>query len=875
MNYIGLTSHEVKKKLEKYGYNIIKEQKKRSLKSILRDQIKWNFMAYFMIAAALLSFAVGKWTTWYSILWVIFVIVIVWFFQEYKAEKAVDALKNMLESFSTVIRDKKEIQVNSKELIPWDIILLETGEKIPADCVVVESKDLMVNESILTWESKEISKTAIKDKKQSSTWDNLVFMWTYIVNGRAVVEVLKTGMSTEFGKIAGMISVAEKELPLKNKVNKLVKFMATIAILISLASAGIMMYNLESWTSQHIIEIILISIALMISAFPEWLPVVLISTLAGWAYKMAKKKAIVNRMSIIETLGETTVICSDKTWTITKGEMTAKELITYDRSIEIQWIWYDMEWSFLEKWKIINPTKEKDVYQVIESAILCNNAHIINHKEGRKFKWTPTEIALMVLGHKANIVEDIIHFERLEEVPFNSERKMMSVVVEKAENKILYSKWAPEFFMQHCTHVQIGNKVVPLSVKEDHHIWEKITELTDKKYRVLCVWYKQIQEDENWWLEENMVFLWAIGLQDSPRDGVKDAIEKCYNAWINVKMITWDNKDTAIAIARDVGVIGEAVTGNELDEMSDQELRERIRDIMIFARVKPEHKLRIVKALKGLGEIVTMTGDGVNDAPALKEAHIWVAMGINGTDVSREAADLILEDDNFVTIVTAIEEGRTIFKNIQKFVIYQLSCNIAELATIFFAVLIWLPAPLVAIQILFMNLVTDNMPALTLWFTAGSWYIMKLKARKNSDILNRKKKILLVSVWLSMAAAALIVYYITLKILHWTPIAAHTATLLTLIMFEVSNAFNFRSLYASFFKTKHQRNILLIYASIASLLATFAIMYIPFLQKVFETTGLPWYVWLFTAVFSLTIILIVDTAKRINKNSFEDYGTNS
>lgn len=875
MKYVWLTNHEVKKLLETYGYNVIKEQKKRSLRSILRDQVKWNFMAYFMAAAALLSFAVGKWTTGYSILGVILVIVIVWFFQEYKAEKAVDALKNMLESFSTVIRDGKEMQINSKKLVPWDIILLETGEKIPADCVIVESKDLMVNESILTWESKEVSKTAIKDKKASHQSENLVFMWTYIVNWRAVVEVLKTWMHTEFGKIAGMISAAEKELPLKHKINKLVKFMAAIAIVVSIASMSIMFYNLESWTAQHIIEIVLIGIALMISAFPEWFPVVMISTLAWWAYKMAKKKAIVNRMSIIETLGETTVICSDKTWTITKGEMTAKELITYDRDVEIEWIWYDMQGKFLESQKSIDPIKDKEIYQVIESAVLCNNAHIINHKEGRKFKWTPTEIALMVLGHKANVVEDIVHFERLEEVPFNSERKMMSVVVEKNWKKILYSKWAPEFFMKHCTHVQIGNQIVPLDVKEEHHIRQKITSLTDKKYRVLCLWYKYIEKNQTWILEENIIFLGAVWLQDSPRDWVKEAIEKCYDAGIKVKMITWDNKDTAVAIARDVGIIGEAVTGSELDKMTDEELIERIKDIMIFARVKPEHKLRIVKALKGLGEIVTMTGDGVNDAPALKEAHIWVAMGINGTDVSREAADLILEDDNFVTIVTAIEEWRTIFKNIQKFVVYQISCNIAELATIFFAVLMWLPVPLVAIQILFMNLVTDNLPALTLWFTAGSWYIMKLKARRNSEILNVKKKILMVWIGLYQAAIALWVYYVTLKILDWSLIAAHTVTLLTLIMLEVTNAFNFRSLYSSFFKTSFKRNVWLVYAGAISLLATVAIMYVPFLQKVFETTGLPWYAWLVTFGLSLSIIVVVDIAKYINKNSFEDYWTNA
>jgi len=875
MKYTWLTSKEAKHLLEVHGYNQIDEKKGRTIWNILRDQMKGNFMIYFMVLAAVLSFGVAKSTTGYSIMWVIFIIVLVGFFQEYKAEKAVNALKNLLESFSIVLRDGKEIQIPSHELVPWDIVLLETGEKIPADCVVLESKEMMLNESILTWESKEINKTSIKHMDDDYQPENLVFMWTYILNGRGVVKVLKTGMNTEFGKIAGMISTAEKELPLKDKVNRLVKFMAIIAIVISLLAGAIMLFNLESWTNEHIVEIILISIALMISAFPEWMPVVLITTLAWWAYKMAKKNAIVNRMSIIETLGETTVVCSDKTGTITKGEMTVNELFTYDHDVSVSGIGYDTTGKFSEGGKRIDPITNPIVHKLLQASVLCNNAHMITDAAGKKFTWTPTEIALVVMWHKANIIEDLVHVERIEEVPFNSERKMMSVVVEDEWKKILYSKWAPEFFIEHCTHVQIGNKVVPLSDKELSAIWIKIDALTDKKYRVLCVGYKEITKNDVGELEERIILLGWVALQDVARDGVKEAVQLCYDAGIKVKMITWDNKDTAVAIAKDVGIAGEVLTWDELDAMSDEELTKRMPNIMIFARVKPEHKIRIVQILKNLGEIVTMTGDGVNDAPALKEAHIGVAMGINGTDVSREAADLVLKDDNFVTIVHAIEEGRTIFKNIQKFVVYQLSVNIAELSVIFISVLIGLPVPLIAIQILFMNLVTDNIPALTLWFTKWSWYIMQLKARKNSNILNTKKKLLLVWVGLYMALVALLVYMLALKVFHRSLPAAHTLVLLTMIMFEISNAFNFRSLYSTFLKTSFKRNILLVYGSIISLLATAAIMYIPFLQKIFETEPLSRHIWVLTFVLSLSIIVVVDVVKMINKNSFEDYGTNA
>ncbi len=870
-----LSSLQAKELLQTHGYNVLKDQKKRSLWEILRWQIKWNFMIYFMVFAAILSFAVAKTTTAYAVLWVIFAIVLVWFFQEFKAERAVNALKNMLESFSTVIRDGKETQISSKELVPWDIVLLETWEKIPADCLILEAKDLMLNESILTWESKEISKVSIDNSKMENNSDSLIFMGTYIVNGRAVVQVLKTWMHTEFGKIASMISAAEKELPLQKKVNRLVRFMATIAVVVSLLSGAVMLFNLETWTSANIVEILLISIALMISAFPEWLPVVMISTLAWGAYKMAKKKAIVSRMSIIETLWETTVICSDKTWTITKWEMTVKEIITFEDNFEVTWIWYETKWDFLLDSKKIKFTDYPVLNQLLESSILCNNAHIINQEKWRKFKWTPTEIALMVLWHKANLVEDIIHFQRLEELPFNSERKMMSVLVEKEWKKIVYSKWAPEMFLPHCTHIQTQDKIQSLWKSELEKITNKISELTKKKYRVLCIGYKILDKNNIGELEEKIILLWCVGLQDSPREWVLWAVQSCYDAGIKVKMITGDNKDTAVAIANDVWIFGRAVTGDELDNMTDEELKSIIQDVWIFARVKPEHKIRIVKVLKELWEIVTMTWDGVNDAPALKEAHIWVAMWINGTDVSREAADLILEDDNFVTIVNAVEEWRTIFKNIQKFVVYQLSVNIAELSVIFISVLVWLPVPLIAIQILFMNLVTDNLPAITLWFTTGSGYIMKLKARKNSNILNTKKKLLLVWVWMFMALVSLLVYVIALKKLNRSLESAQTLVLLTLIMFEISNAFNFRSLYASFFQTKISRNIPLIYASIISLLATAAIMYIPFLQKVFETHPLSWQTWVVTFLISLSIIVVVDIIKHINKNSFEDYGTNA
>ncbi len=865
MQYKGLTTNEAKKLLEQYGENTLKEQKKRTLKDILIEQVKWDFMTYFMIWAVILSFFVWDKTTAFSILWVILIIVTVGIFQEYKAEKAVDALKNMLESFSTVIRDQKEIQINSKELVPGDIVLLETGAKIPADSVILESKDLMVVEAVLTWESREIEKEALAKINSPHTEKNLIYMWTHIVNGRAIVKVLNTWANSEFGKIASMISDAEKELPLKQKVNKLVKFMAMIAIFVSLWTALFMFYNIESWTWANVVEVILVSIALMVAAFPEWMPVVLISTLAWWTYKMAKKKAIVNRMSIIETLGEATVICSDKTWTITKWEMTVKELFTYSSNLNIEWIGYEQKWDFLESWKKIDPRKNPEVYNLLRSAILCNNVHIVQNHWETDFKGTPTEIALMVLWQKAWMIGEISKHKRIDESTFNSQKKMMSVLVQSKWENLLFSKWASEFFIPNCSHIQKWDQIIKLSQKEKDKIQQKIDNLSSKKYRVLCLWYKQEKKNQNWIIEENIIFLWAVGLEDSPREWVFEAITKCHNAGIDVKMITWDNVDTAIAIAKDVWIVGEAVSGEELDQMTDKELIKRVRKIAIFARVSPEHKLRIVRALKELDEVVVMTGDGVNDAPALKEAHVWVAMWINWTDVSREAADLVLEDDNFVTIVSAIEQWRTIFKNIQKFVIYELSCNLAELLTIFFAVLLWWPAPLIAIQILFMNLVTDNLPSLTLWFTEASKWIMQEKAKRNSEILDKNKKFLMFGLGLFMTIWALIVYYVTLKVWNWSLVQAHTATLLTLIMFELMNSFNFISLETSFFKTNFMRNKLLLLAVLWSLLASIAIIYIPFLQPIFGTSAMSLSTRLYISLITFSVIIFMDIIKYFTR----------
>ncbi len=867
----GLTQKEAAQKLKEFGYNEIKELLHISPFRILLRQVKKNFMVYLLFVAALLSFLVGESITGYVLFIIIIILVIIGFFQEYKAERAIKALKQIITHSSIVIRDKKEIEIPSKEIVPGDVIVLRTGEKIPADCLVLEEKELRVNESILTGESKEIKKFIPKNEKNYQR-DNIIFMGTHVVNGRCITKVLHTGMNTEFGKIAGMISKAEKELPLQKKVNDIAKYMAFIAITVSILT-GLLILTRTPFTYSVLIDVLIVVIALSVSAFPEGLPVVLISILGSGAYRMAKKNAIVNRMSIIETLGETTVICADKTGTITRGEMTVKKVFADDKLFNVSGVGYDTGGDFMQNNKKINTEKNVPLSLLLKSSVLCNDAKIERKGTDNKYniKGTPTEASLLIMSAKGGIFREDLQFTREEEIPFSSARKTMSVLCKEKQGNYVYSKGAPEILINRCEFIQKGNKIIELNKKEKDKILDINKKLTSKKMRVLGIAYKTIKSFEKDKFERELIFLGLLGLEDSPRKEVKEAIESCKDAGIKVKMITGDNKGTAVEIAKETGLIGEVMIGEEIDKLTDEELSKVVNKIVIFARVRPEHKLRIVRALKQNNEIVTMTGDGVNDAPSLKEAHIGVAMGINGTDVSRESADMVLKDDNFATIVSAIKEGRTIFSNIQKVVTYQLSVNYAELLIIFFGILLGLPLPLLALQILFMNLVTDDLTAITLGFNPAPPGVMKTKPRKKSGILNKQLLILLIIAGTIVGVGTLGVFYFTYSSLLAQGVAEDVATatartncLITLILFEIANAFNFRSFKYPVYKLSLFANKYLVYASVLSILATLLIIYTP-LNIIFETVPIGWFDFAIAVLVSLTVIIVFDVLKIINK----------
>jgi P-type Ca2+ transporter type 2C len=793
----GLTSGQAADALKKWGPNRIEDPNRVTVAEIILRQIKNNFIIYLLLAAAIISFFIGEPVTGYTVIGVILMVIGVSFFQEYRAEKAIAALREMITPVSTVVRDGREREVATETLVPGDIVVLRTGEKIPADGKLLISHDLLVNEALVTGEAEGLTKKA----------EDPVLAGTFVIGGKGVLTVTHTGMNTRFGQIVNLISRSEKELPLLAKVNNIARYMVVAAMVISAATGLLMLSRAGAVNFVTLSRALIVTIALMVSAFPEGLPVVLVTSLAVGASRMARNNAIVNRMSIIETLGETTVICADKTGTLTSGVMTVEKIISEDPRL------------------------------LLTAAVLCNDS--------RPDFGSPTEMALLAAGAKEKIYPEDLAFELTEEIPFSSERKFMEVRGRlNGENRV-FLKGAPEVILAKC-HLAAAGKEKILRINR---------ELTGAAYRTIAV-------------AEGTRFLGLVALSDPPRAEVRAALEICRQAGIAVKMITGDQRATALAVAAKIGLTGKILDGADLDKMTDEELEKVVRDVTIFARVRPEHKLRIVRALKNLGEVVTMTGDGVNDAPALKEAQIGVAMGQSGTDVSRSVADLTLKDNNFATIVMAVTEGRTVFNNMRKFVSYQLSCNYAELMILFFGVLLapafgWQAPILLALQILFMNLVTDDFPAITFAFNKSSRDVMQEGPRRRPELISRP---LLGATLLAgglMTGLTLGSFAWSFNVLGQETVVARTTALLTLILLEIINAFNFRSFRFSTLFRSPLSNIYLFWAAVGSLLLAMGIIYTP-LRAAFDTAPLGPANWGIALISSLAFILIFDALKAIN-----------
>lgn len=834
--------------------------------TILFRQIKSNFVIYLLTVAMIISYFVGKILTANVLFFVILIVIGTGFIQEYKADKAVNALKKMLMHVSIVIRDKKEQEIDTKELVPGDIILLRTGEKIPADCIILEEKNLLVNESILTGESKEISKKAFSSGEQKE--ENLIYMGSLIVSGKCTAKILHTGMNTKFGKIAKLISNIEKEMPLQKKVDFLAKYMAAIGLVVSILVGVIILLRADQIDPALMTEILIIVIAVAVSSFPEGFPVVLTTALSLGAYRMAQKNAIVNRMSIIETLGETTVICSDKTGTITEGEMTVKNIFVNNKTIDVTGAGYEANGDFLINNKKIDPKSNEELLLLLKSSVLCNDSIIKRTGEDNDYDaiGSPTEAALLIMSAKANKFKEDFNSRRVEEIPFSSERKLMSILSKEKDEYIVYTKGAIEILLLKCNYIQENGKIKKLSDKEKNLILKENDKFTKNALRTISFAYK-INNSKKVVNEDKLIFIGFAAMEDPPRIEVKESIKDCYAAGTKVKMITGDNKETAISIAKQIGLLGNKILdGNEIDKLTDYELTKIVSDISIFARVRPEHKLRIVRALKENGEIVTMTGDGVNDAPSLKEAHIGVAMGKNGTDVSRSVSDMILKDDNFKSIVDAIKEGRTIFKNIQKFSSYQISINVAQVGLILFAVLIGMPLPLIAIQILFINLFSDEILAIMLAFNPHSDNVMKIPPRKNSAILSKKLISIIAIAGSIMIVFSLIAFFITYTILQYSIEESRTVVFLLMVFFGIVNAFNFRSFRKLTLNRSPLVNKKLFYSSLIVLIVTLIVLFTP-LRNIFELRIIPIEIIAITIISSFSIVFIFDIIKKINQKA--------
>lgn len=713
----GLSTEEVKIRLEKHGENKLKGKPKKGLVSLFFAQLK-DMLIYVLLGAAVITIAIGEHIDAIIILLVVLLNAVIGVFQEYKAEKAIEALQQMTTSKSLVRRDGEIKEINSEELVPGDIIILDAGRFVPADIRLIESANLQIEESALTGESVPSEKDAkdILEDPKTPIGDktNMAFMSTLVTYGRGEGVVVATAMDTEIGKIAKILDEdMEGMTPLQKRLDELGKTLGFIAIGIC-----ILIFIIALFQKRDLFEMFLTAISLAVAAIPEGLPAIVAIVLALGVTRMSKINAIVKKLPAVETLGSVNIICSDKTGTLTQNKMTVVKLYTLDNLKEVP----EHRDLLIEK---------KDEEELMKSFILCSDATYENGES----TGDPTEVALVALGDKYNLSRKALHFnhKRVGEKPFDSDRKLMSTLNEEKDGYRVNTKGAIDNILKISTSALVDGKVIPLTEEMKDNYLKIAEEMSNKALRVLGAAFKDtngiIESDD---MEKDLTVIGIVGMIDPPRLEVKDSIIEAKKAGITPVMITGDYKNTAVAIAIELGIaksMEESITGSEIDELSDEEFTENINKYRVFARVSPEHKVKIVKAYKAHGNIVSMTGDGVNDAPSLKNADIGVAMGITGTDVSKGASDMILTDDNFTTIVHAIEEGRNIYSNIKKSVIFLLSCNLGEVIAIFVSVLFYWPIPLLPTQILWVNLITDTLPAIALGVDPGDKEVMKKKPR--------------------------------------------------------------------------------------------------------------------------------------------------
>ena len=863
----GLSEDEVKRRLEEFGPNELREEKRVTPVKIFLNQFK-SILVIILILSAGVSGYISLYVhnelpiDMYVISLIVIMNAILGFVQEYRAEKAVEALKKMISPTAVCMRDGKEKQIPSKELVPGDIILLDEGGRVPADARLIETISLKVNEAPLTGESVPVKKETeiLPEDVPLTDTTNMAFMGTSIAYGRGKAVVTATGMKTSFGKIAEAVQAVEEEAPpLKVKVERLGRQLGGISLILCIW-VFVVGYLIHS---TDVATLFMTAISLAVSAIPEGLPAVITITLAFGVARMARHRSIVRKLASVETLGSTTVICSDKTGTITKGEMTVRKVYSNGNVVEVTGVGYEPKGEFMSRLgsKIDTLKDDEELLLLLKIGSLCNNARLTEDKGSWRIVGDPTEGALVVASAKAGIWQDKVEndYVRIGEVPFSSERRRMTTIHDVlGEERIAYLKGAPETVLERCTYIIEEGREKKLTEAKRKEILKANGNLASEALRVLGMAYKQLPNTLNEFapeaVEKNLVFVGLQGMIDPPREEVINANKLCEQAGIKVVMVTGDHKLTAMAVAKEIGILKEeslALTGAELGKMDTEAFAKIVEDVTVYARVSPEHKTRIVKTLKSKGHIVAMTGDGVNDAPAIKTADIGIAMGITGTDVTKEASDMILEDDNFATIVTAVESGRHIFDNIKKYIRLMITSNFDEFLEITVAAFAGFPLPLLPIHILWVNLVTDGLPAVALSLDPKDPGLMELPPRNPKEgFLRRMWRFVLFGAaldWISDFIPYL--FILTSGFTFWGPwglndplvISARTAAFSSIVFFEFFLALNCRSERHSILKLGWKglfANKMLFISVLGSILIQIPIIYTPFLNAIFHTAPL-------------------------------------
>ena len=852
MPAMGLTQREAEKRLGIDGENLLVEGKKISAIKIFLSQFQDMLVAILLISTVL-SILMGEVVEAITIILIVLLNAVMGFIQEYRTEKTLDALKKMAAPKCKVLRDGVEVIIPAKEVVVGDAVVLEAGDKVPADGCLVEAVMVNVDESILTGESVGVDKTAsqLSDVSHDFVPQSAVYMGTIVTKGRGTMIVTQTGMNSEMGKIADMLdSIEDEPTPLQKRLDELSKFIAIacVVICVIVAIAGIL-------RGENVFDMIVTGISLAVAAVPEGLAAVVTISLALAISRMLKRNSLVRKLDAVETLGCASVICSDKTGTLTENKMTVTKMATLDDIFSVTGTGFSKDGGFFLDKREISPIDYKPLRDMLEISVLCSNAKLYSDEEIEHASISaeadsycvsgePTEIALAIAAAKGGFsFQNVnIRYKKINEIPFDSSRKCMTVITKtnRTDYRVM-TKGALDVILKKCNHALIGGKQVLLDTRLRSEIALCNEDMAKTGLRVLGFCYKDssvIPVDD---IEQDMVYVGMIGIIDPPRKEVYGAIKACRRAGIRPVMITGDHKITAEAIAKEIKLYcpGDMVmTGEEIDEYGDREFERIISKVSVFARVNPSHKLRIVKALKNTGNIVAMTGDGVNDAPAVKEADIGAAMGINGTDVTKEAASIILLDDNFATLVATIEEGRIIYKNIRKFIRYLLSCNIGEVLTMFLGMLMGLPVVLQPIQILLVNLVTDGLPAIALGLEGGDGTEMSMKPRGKDESVFSKGLLSTIVFRGCLIGLCTLGAYVGLYRFSGSYETAQTGALLTLVLSQLVHVFECKSETKTLFQINVLDNLNVLLAVLISFVIAIACVYVPVLQGVFETVAL-------------------------------------